>query len=161
MTKHSVVVSTRESWCFDTVWRQHGSMRRQKQGSLQQSIVHLSKPLTQSEMREVRPAADDGCCIVPWSVAGWGWRCGRLLISLWTSVASIRRAVSHQRGEVRAEWSGFMCVANVWWSRQTTAARQTGSPWVLPVSIPVVFPLVSRCSPPSLPPSLQCWNCLY
>lgn len=53
MTKHFVAMSTKKSLCFDTLWRQRDSMRRQKQFSLQQSIVHLFKPLTQSEMREV------------------------------------------------------------------------------------------------------------
>ncbi len=82
------------------------------------AAVDSSSFQTSHAIREEGSAtrASHGCCSVSWSVAEWGWRCGRLLISLWTSVASIRRVVRHQRGEVRAEWSGFMCVRVMMWA---------------------------------------------
>lgn len=130
MTKHFAALSARRCWCFDTVCRHPGSMRRHKQASLQQSIVHLFKPLTQSEMREVRlwqtmvAVEPRGPC------SSRGWRCGRLLISLWTSVASIRTAVNHERGEVSAEQRG-LAVHGV--MKQADKTRQTSSLRVHPV----------------------------
>lgn len=63
------------------------------------------KPLTQSEIREVQVWGKR----ILWFLTQRGRTCLRLLISLWTSVASMRRAVSHHGREVRAKWKGF-CV---------------------------------------------------
>lgn len=95
MTKHSSVFS---------VWRRLGSTRRRKQASVQHFWwLVFWKPLTQSEIREVQVWGKR----ILWFLTQRGWMCVRLLISLWTSVASIRRAVSHRRGEVRAKWKEF------------------------------------------------------
>lgn len=137
MTKPFVGLSTRKRWCFDTVCRLPGSMSRHKQASLQQqSIVHLSKPLTQSEMREVRlwwmmaSVVSRGSCWSGWGgggVGGYWSHCGHLWYLL--------RALSIMR---EGKWgqSGVVFGAHVWWSRQTTTARQTGSLKVQPVTLP-------------------------
>lgn len=109
------------------------SMTRQKP---EQLIAHLLRPLTQSEMREEQQLP--GRCNISQTMAGsGGWRRGRLLISPWTSVASISGGLSVMRkGEVRSEAGAVLCVY-MWWNSHTAPARQTGSLTVHYVSQPV------------------------
>lgn len=143
MTKHSSVSS---------VWRQLGSTRRRKQASVQQFwMVGLLEPLTQSEIREVQVW---GKCI-SWFLTQRGWTCLRLLISLWTSVASIRRAVSHHRREVRAKWKGFYVHALDEAGRQQRQVHKEFSLFYSCLTKPTCFCfswscLLSVSQPPSL-----------
>lgn len=107
-------------------------MRRQKQASQQQSIVHLFQPLTLSERREVRlgqrmaaTVSRDMCQSGGGGVGGYWSHCGHLW-HLSGGLSVIRQGKWGQ--------SGVVLCAYVWWSRQTTTARQTGSQRVHPVS---------------------------
>lgn len=115
--------------CFDTVWRQRRSRNRRK--TVLAAAVDSSS--FQKLSRKPRSGKCDSgrkrqlvihgrkCVARGGRVEG---RCGRLLISMWTSVASISRAVS--LGEVRAWRSGLTCVRVVTW-QTTTTEKQTGS----------------------------------
>lgn len=115
-------------------------MRRQKQASLLQSIVHLFSNLSRNP-RWGKCDSDKkrkGCCIVPWSVAEWGcvWGVGRGYWSLCGHLWHLSGGLSLIR-ERKWGQSGVVLAACVWWSGQTTAARQTGWPWVHSVFLPV------------------------
>ena len=103
-------MSTKKSQCFDIVWRQPSSTRRQKQVSVQQSIVHLFKALTQPELREVwvkqRMAAMVSRGLWPSGSGGVGgyWSCCGHLWHLLGGLSVIRE------GKWGPSGTAFLCV---------------------------------------------------
>lgn len=98
--------STRKRWLF---WHSLPPAWQHEQTQTSHSAAVNSSSFQTSHATWDEGSAtllDDGFASVSWSVLEWrgGCRCGRLLISLWTSVVSIRSTVNHERGEVRAEW---------------------------------------------------------
>jgi len=168
MTKPCAAASPREHWCFDTVWRQRGRMRRQKQASLHQSIVHLSKALTQSEMRDVRLGQTSAAALSRGRVGVEVWE---EVIDLTVDICGIYQEVcqSSERGsEGQVEWVYVSTCDEV--CRQQQQDKQVHSEFTRVffsqsnisnlfsfLSVPSLFVSAS----PSLRPGLHCWMFLW
>lgn len=127
MAQRSVPVSTRQTCCFDTVWRQRGRAGRPKQASLifSNSSRNLrwgkcdSGGMGQLQYLVIRGRVGAGGVGGYWSNRGHLWH-------LSGDLSVVR--------ERKWGYSGVVLRACVWYRGQTTIARQTGSLKVHPVS---------------------------
>lgn len=127
MAQCSAPVSTRRSWCFDTVWRQNSRAKRRKQDSL--IFSNLSRNLRWGKCDSSRLGLLQ-CFVICGGVGVGGYwsLCGHL----WHLSGEL--SVWERGSEGTVEWF-YVCTCDT--AGRQTIARQTGSLKVHPVSLHV------------------------